>query len=133
MCLLLFLLYIVVYVGTFLSLNNVFIFIIMALFTTGRTLKWKLKVSLESQLDGVLLGQAHEGTCRLNGHRCERLGQFGECFAEATRGASSLSSLPLSPRFIPPFFPFRNEQIDGPSPHQSQLTRTSEISQTQDQ
>jgi hypothetical protein len=25
-------------------------------------LKWKLKGSLESQLDGVLLGQTHEGT-----------------------------------------------------------------------
>ena len=28
------------------------------------SLKWKLKGSLESQLDGVLLGQTHKGTFR---------------------------------------------------------------------
>ena len=41
-------------------------------------MKWKLKGSLESQLDGVLLGQTCEGVFRESGHRYERLRQTHE-------------------------------------------------------
>ena len=54
---------------------------------TDSCVKWKLKGSLESCLDGDLLGQTQKGTFCQSGHRYERLRKTQKkCFAEADTG-----------------------------------------------